>query len=108
MKTILFFLCLLCYTSSFAQKANGSFLLSYRNSSSGEDLYGYKDRRGKIVISVKYFSANDTMYTIGLVCTSDGYVYINRKGRILANAFAWYGIGDPIKGNVFIPLLVKK
>ena len=48
-----------------------------------DDLYGYLDRSGNLVIQNQYFSAADFDHDLALVMTEDGIAYIDTKGAVV-------------------------
>ncbi|MCU0646081.1 MAG: WG repeat-containing protein [bacterium] len=48
------------------------------------DLWGYKDVRGKIIIKPQFIVACDFMGDIAAVAKQDGWYYIDRSGMILS------------------------
>jgi len=48
-----------------------------------DDLYGYLDRSGNLVIKNQYFSAADFDHDLAFVMTDDGIAYIDTKGAVV-------------------------
>lgn len=62
-QTALIVIFLFSISEAYAQKSQ-DYLFVYHNS---KNLFGYKNKSGKVVISAKYNSAPDTMFKMAIV-----------------------------------------
>ncbi len=88
--------------TSFGQKKQGSFLLPFSDSSSGNELWGFKTVSGKIVIKPKYESVGtDTLYNIAFVVLHDSWVAINKKDSVLLTPYIFDNGPDYLEDGLF-------
>ena len=97
-KAIIIFSLLLLLVSNCAQQKD-NYLLAYDD----EDCrcFGYKNRKGEIVIPAKYFFADDTLRTTAFVCDDKGWKLIDRKENTLLIPFIYDNGPDYIVEGVF-------
>ncbi|MFL9485402.1 WG repeat-containing protein [Chitinophagaceae bacterium LWZ2-11] len=87
---------------TFAQKQK-KYLVSYTDSSSGEELVGYKSRAGEIVIKAQYGEGSGRLYKMALVRTVPDWKWlgIDKKGNIMLEAFIYDNGPDYVKEGLF-------
>ena len=84
------------------QKPTDDFLISFIDNSSGEELYGYKNNKGDIIISPKFhFSYTDTMYDFAIVLLDDKWVGINREEKIIVEPYIFDNGPDYVAEGLF-------
>lgn len=94
--TILFF-----STLAFGQKSKG-YLISYIDSTSGQQLIGFKSRNGKIIIKAKFnYSYTDTLYSMAIVLKNSEWVGIDRNEKIILKPFIYDNGPDYVKEGLF-------
>jgi len=102
MKTILFIVFSLICVISFGQKTTNDFLLSFSDSSSGHELYGFKTISGKVVIKPRYeMIATDTMYKIAFVTLKYKWLAIDRHGKIILTPYIFDNGPDYVEEGLF-------
>lgn len=95
--TILFFI-----NFTFGQKKSKDFLVSYGDTTTGEELIGYKDKFGKIKITAKYSHVyTDTFYSMAIVIKNWEWVAIDRNEKIILKPFIFDNGPDYIEEGVF-------
>jgi hypothetical protein len=94
--TILFFT-----TCSYGQK-KGDYLISYSDTSKGDELIGYKDRFGKIIIDAKYSHVyTDTLYSMAIVLKNGEWVGIDKKENEILKPFIFDNGPDYLQEGLF-------
>ncbi len=89
MKPLLTLTILLFTILALGQK-NKDFLLSYTDSTSGENLIGFKSRDGKIIIKAKFsFSYTDTLHSMAIVLKNGEWLGIDRNEKIILRPFIY-------------------
>jgi uncharacterized protein YegP (UPF0339 family) len=89
MKTLLTFVILLFTTISFGQKRE-DYLISYIDTSSGQELIGFKSKNGKIIIKAEFYHTyTDTFYTVAIVLKNSEWVGIDKNENILFNVYVF-------------------
>lgn len=72
-------------TSCQSKKIHPLSLFSFQDSN---ELYGYKDQNGKVVIPSQFILANDFLPSgIAAVVAKEGWVYINSFGKIILTPY---------------------
>ncbi len=94
---ILFLLLISC--SAFAQ-APADYWIAYTDTSSGDQLTGYKRPDGSIVIPAKYLWASDTFYKMAMVF-DQGWIGINREQEVLLRPFIYDNDPDYVVEGLF-------
>ncbi len=95
---VIFFL-----TSSFHGHKNKSYLLSFIDSTSGEELIGYKSLDGHVIIPAKYlFTYTDTMHAMAIVLNQSAtWVCINRNDSVILTPFIYDNGPDNVEEGLF-------
>ena len=94
--TILFF-----STLAFGQKSK-DYLISYVDSTSGQQLIGFKSRNGKIIIKAKFnYSYTDTLYSMAIVLKNSEWVGIDRNEKIILKPFIYDNGPDYVEEGLF-------
>ena len=100
-KTALTLVILLFFNSVFAQK-NKNFLIAYIDSTTGNELTGYKSLDGKIVIKAKYINGSDTLDKMAIVLTSEfEFIGIDRNDNIILKPYIYDNGPDYIEEGLF-------
>jgi hypothetical protein len=87
---------------TYGQKPKNNFLLAFIDSSSGQELYGYKNTRGEIAIPAKFnFTYTDTMYDFAIVQFDDKLVGIDRKVNIILEPYIYDNGPDYVEEGLF-------
>ena len=101
MKPVLILIFLLFTNLAFGQKVN-EYLISFSDTTSGEELIGYKDSFGKIVINAKFSSAYpDTLYSMAIVLKNGEWIGIDSNEKIILKPFIYDNGPDYIKEGLF-------
>lgn len=89
-------------TNSYSQKSKHNYLLSFIDSTSGEELYGYKNTKSDIVIPAKFnFTYTDTMYNFALVALNYNWIGINRKDSVVLIPYIFDNGPDYVEEGLF-------
>ena len=101
MKPVLILTFLLFTNLAFGQKVN-EYLISFSDTTSGEELIGYKDRLGKTVINAKFsFVYSDTLYSMAIVLKNGEWIGIDNNERVILKPFIYDNGPDYIKEGLF-------
>ena len=74
--------------TSFGQKNKTNYLLAFIDSSSGQELWGFKTKSGEIAIKPKYeIVGADTLYDIAFVTVNYRWVAINKQDSIILSPY---------------------
>lgn len=90
--------------TSFGQKANTNYLLAYRDSSSGQELLGFKTTLGQIKIKPKYrhVLGSDTLYDMAFVMTLDSkWIAINKNDSVILIPYFFDNGPDYLEDGLF-------
>jgi hypothetical protein len=99
MKVLLILIILLNNTLAYGQK--NDYWLSYMDTSSGEELYGYKKMDGTIAIKAKYkIQGTDTFYIIAFVF-DQGWKGIDRDEKTILIPFIYDNGPDYAEEGLF-------
>jgi hypothetical protein len=92
---------LFCLTS-FGQKKSTDFLLAFKDKAGGKELWGFKTRKGKVVLSPKYEHVEtDTMYHIAFVTRKFNWIVIDRQGKKILTPFIYDNGPDYVVEGLF-------
>jgi hypothetical protein len=89
---------------SFGQKANGNYLLAFRNSSSGPELWGFKTTSGQIKIKPKYrhVLGTDNLFDMAFVMTLDSkWIAINKHDSVILVPYFFDNGPDYLEDGLF-------
>jgi len=101
MKHVLILTFLFFTNLAFGQKVN-EYLISFSDTTSGEELIGYKDSFGKTVINAKfYFVYSDTLYSMAIVLKNGEWIGIDKDERIILKPFIFDNGPDYIEEGLF-------
>ncbi|WP_306354047.1 WG repeat-containing protein [Flavobacterium sp. '19STA2R22 D10 B1'] len=80
----------LCTFILSAQSQKEDYWISYIDSLSGNELYGYKNRAGEIKIVAKYIIiGTDTLHTAAFVLSNNKWVMIDKQEKVLLEPFIY-------------------
>jgi hypothetical protein len=86
---------------AFGQKSK-DYLISYSDTTTGEELIGYKDKFGKIIIYAKYTHVyTDTFYSMAIVLKKWEWVGIDRSEKVILKPFIFDNGPDYIEEGLF-------
>jgi len=86
---------------SKGQRSQG-YLISFVDTSNGNESYGFKTPKGKVVIPAKYdIVATDKFYTFAFVYDHRGWVGINRQDSVLLKPFIFDNFPDDEREGLF-------
>jgi len=86
---------------AFGQK-NKDFLVLYTDTSSGLELYGYKNKNGKIAIRAQYTSTyTDTLYRMAIVLKDWEWLGIDRNGKEILKPYIYDNGPDYVEEGLF-------
>jgi hypothetical protein len=101
MKTLLSVTIFFFSTFAFGQKGK-NYLLSYIDSTSEEELTGFKSTDGKIIIKAKFnHSYTDTFYTMAIVLKNWEWVGIDRNEKVILKPFIYDNGPDYVEEGLF-------
>lgn len=87
--------------ASYGQKSR-DYLISYSDSTTAEELIGYKDNLGKIIIDAKFTHVyTDTLYTMAIVLKNWEWVGIDKNEKVLLKPFIFDNGPDYIEEGLF-------
>lgn len=100
-KTRLIFILMLTHAFAFGQSRR-DYLISFSDTTSGEELFGFKAKNGNIIIEPKYeITGTDRMYSIAFVTKNFRWVAINRKDSILLSPYIYDNGPDDLREGLF-------
>ena len=86
---------------AFGQKIH-EYLISFSDTTSGEELIGYKNRFGKTVIDAKFcFVYSDTLYSMAMVLKNGEWIGIDKDEKIILRPFIFDNGPDYIEEGLF-------
>jgi len=98
--SVIFFLCFVI--SSFAQKGKQNYVLAFSDSSSGEELWGFKNKNGEVVIKPRYEAiSTDTLVNFAFVTLHYEWIAINSKDIILLRPYIFDNGPDYFQEGLF-------
>jgi hypothetical protein len=101
MKHLLLLSFLFFVNESYGQKTK-DYLVSYTDSTSGEDLIGYKDKFGKIRIQAQFpLVYTDTFYKMAIVLQNREWVGIDQNQNTILKPFIFDNGPDYIEEGLF-------
>ncbi len=101
MKSLLTLTILLFTNFTFGQK-NGGYLISYVDTTSGQELIGYKSKNGEIIIKAEFsHTYTDTLYTMAIVLKNYKWVGIDRTGKIILIPYIFDNGPDYVEEGLF-------
>ena len=91
----------LFYTATLsAQKKD--FLVSYTDTTSGQELYGYKSVAGKIIIPAKYTGIyTDTFFKMAMVLKDEKWTGIGRDDQVILTPYIYDNGPDYLQEGLF-------
>ena len=93
---------LLIVMSSFGQKVKTNYLLPFSDSSSGQELWGFKNAEGQITIKPKYeIVGADTLFNFAFVTLNYKWVAINKKDSIILTPYIFDNGPDYLEDGLF-------
>lgn len=89
--------------TSFGQKMKPTYLLAFCDSSSGNEIWGFKTASGQIAIKPKYemVLGTDTLYNIAFVTLNYNWVVINKQDSIILTPYIFDNGPDYIEEGFF-------
>lgn len=79
-----------------------SYLISYSDTTTGEELFGYKDQLGKIVINAKYSHVyTDTLFSMAIVLKKWQWVGIDKFENVILFPFIYDNGPDYVQEGLF-------
>jgi hypothetical protein len=101
MKALLTFAILLLTTISFGQKRE-DYLISYIDTTSGQELIGFKSKNGEIIMKAQFdHTYTDTFYTMAIVLKNNEWIGIDRNEKIILIPFMYDNGPDYVKEGLF-------
>ncbi|TLV02229.1 WG repeat-containing protein [Dyadobacter luticola] len=101
LKIFLIVLLVLIHFTGYAQSSS-DYLLPFSDKTSGEELYGFKSRKGKVIIKPKYeIVGTAKMYHIALVTYKFKWIAINRKDSVLLSPYIYDNGPDELREGLF-------
>ncbi len=101
MRHILILTILLLRSCSYGQKSR-DFLISFSDTTTGEELIGYKDKFGKIIIDAKYTHVyTDTLYSMAIVLKNWEWVGIDKGENVILKPFIFDNGPDYLEEGLF-------
>lgn len=101
MKHLLLLSFLFFVNDSYGQKTK-DYLVSYTDSTSGEDLIGYKDKFGKIRIQAKFpLVYTDTFYNMAIVLQNGEWIGIDQNQNTILKPFIFDNGPDYLEEGLF-------
>lgn len=96
------FILLLILVTSFGQKPKTNYLLAFSDSSSGQELWGFKTTSGKIAIKPKYeIVGTDTLFDFAFVTVNYKWVAINKRDSIILTPYIFDNGPDYLEDGLF-------
>lgn len=94
---------MLSVTTSFGQKAKANYLIAFSDSSSGQELWGFKTISGQIAIKPKYehVLGTDTLYDFAFVTLNYKWVAINKQDSIILTPYIFDNGPDYFENGLF-------
>jgi len=93
---------LLFVMTSFGQKVKTNYLLAFSDSSSGQELWGFKNVAGQIIIKPKYeIVGADTLYNFVFVTLNYKWVAINKQDSIILTPYIFDNGPDYLEDGLF-------
>jgi hypothetical protein len=78
------------------------YLIAYVDATTGEELTGYKNTDGEIIIKSKYTNAPDTLFKMAIVLNSNSeFVCIDRSDKIILKPFIYDNGPDYLEEGLF-------
>jgi hypothetical protein len=100
-KICIILLLTLTHVSASAQSRR-DYLISFSDTTSGEELFGFKAKNGDVIIKPKYeITGTARMYAIAFVTNKFRWVAINRKDSILLSPYIYDNGPDELREGLF-------
>src|ERR1035437_2341482 len=97
---ILFFI--LSVLTSSGQKTKANYLVAFSDSSSGNELWGFKTTSGQISIKPKYeIIGTDTLFDIAFVTLNYKWIAINKKDSLVLSPYIFDNGPDYVQEGLF-------
>lgn len=101
MRLFLLIIFIICGTLVFGQ-GNKEYLIVYEDTTSEQNLIGYKNRSGEIIIKPQFTTVyTDTMYVMAIVIKDGNLVGIDRNEKILLKPFIYDNGPDYVEEGLF-------
>ncbi|NDA64129.1 MAG: WG repeat-containing protein [Chitinophagia bacterium] len=95
-------LTILFLTSCFYEQKTRDYLISFSDTTTGEELMGYKDKFGKIIIDAKYTHVyTDTLYSMAIVLKNWEWVGIDKSENVILKSFIFDNGPDYLQEGLF-------
>jgi len=101
MRHVLILKILFLTSCSYGQKSR-DYLTSFSNTIKGNELIGYKDRFGKVIIDAKYTHVyTDTLYLMAIVLQNSEWLGIDKNENVILKPFIYDNGPDYIEEGLF-------
>ena len=95
-------LTILFLTSCLYEQKSKDYLISYSDTTTGEQLIGYKDKLGQIIIEAKYTHVyTDTLYSMAIVLKNYEWVGIDKNENVILKPFIFDNGPDYLEEGLF-------
>jgi hypothetical protein len=100
-KRYLILILMLVHVFASAQSRR-DYLIPFSDTTSGEELFGFKARNGNIIIKPKYeIIGSARMYSIAFVTKKFKWVAINRRDSVLLSPYIYDNGPDELREGLF-------
>lgn len=95
-------LIVLLFSTFACTKVKNNYLVSFTDSSSVQELIGYKSKQGEIIIEPKYSQVStDTLSTMAFVLLNSEWLAINQNGKVILKPFIYDNGPDYFEEGLF-------
>lgn len=89
-------------TNCFYGQETKDYLISYTDTTTGEELKGFKDLYGKIIIEAKYVHIyTDTLFSMAIVFKNGEWIAIDKKENVILKPFIFDNGPDYLEEGLF-------
>jgi hypothetical protein len=98
----LLILTILFLTSCSQKQKTRDYLISYTDTTTGEELIGFKDKFGKIIIDAKYTHVyTDTLFSMAIVLKNGEWLGIDKEENVILKPFIFDNGPDYLEEGLF-------